>query len=319
MDWETADTDLGGIDIENSTYRITTDQFIEPLVASIEGVGLLNPPFLLPTGGRYTIVSGFRRVAAYLQLGHIDIPARVLKPEIPGPLVAKIAICENSSERPLNLVETSRSLHLLARHVEDPLKLEQACRRLGLPDHPSMRKKIMRVCRMPVSIQEGIIEDVISLNTALMLDDLGTVAGLILADIFRNLHLSYSKQREILTHLVEITRRDKISPGTFLEDAQLHALLCDPETSSAQKGNMLRHHFRSHRFPFLTLAQESFLKESRKLSLGDNIRLRAPSGFESPEYVFTIGIKNLSDLETGIKVLQTALHNPALKNILTRS
>jgi len=318
MDWETLETDLSCIDIENSTYRITTDQSIEPLAASIGAMGLLNPPFLTTTDDRkYVVVSGFKRVAACLQLGHANIRAHLLNPGCSPAQIAELAICDNASQRPLNLVETSRSLNLLARHMGDPLKHEQACRRLGLPEHPSMREKIMRVGLMPVAVQEGILEGAISLNTALTLDDMDAEVGVNLAGMFRDLHLSHSKQREILTNLDDIARRDRVAARTLLEDPQLQALLSDPETSRSQKANMVRHHFRSKRLPFLTFTEEVFQKESKKLTLGDTIRLQVPSGFESREYVFTIGIKDLSDLEKSIKSLQNALNNPALKNILT--
>jgi ParB family chromosome partitioning protein len=319
MDWETVDTDLNGIDIENSTYRITTDRFIEPLAASIGAVGLLNPPFLILTGERkYTVVSGFRRVAACLHLGYANIRARLLKPDIPQERLAEMAICDNASQRSLNLVETSRALYLLARHTGDPEQFEQACRRLGLPDHPMMRDKTMRVCRMPAAIQAGIMEGMLSLNTSLALDDLGDKVGLMLAAMFRDLHLSHSKQREILTNLDEVARRDKITPEALLADAPFHDLLSDTDTSRAQKANLVRHHFKSKRFPGLTLAEETFQKEAKKLSLGDNLELKAPSGFESREYLFTVKVKNLSDLAASIKTLKKALDNPALDTILTR-
>lgn len=319
MDWETVDTDLNGIDIENSAFRITTDQFIEPLAASIGAVGLLNPPFLFATDDRkFMVVAGFKRVAACLHLGHANIRARLLKPDIPQERLAEMAICDNASQRPLNLVETSRALTLLARHTGDPSQFEQACRRLGLPGHPLMRDKTMRVCPLPAAIQEGILDGIISLNTALALDDLGDKAGLMLAAMFRDLHLSHSKQREILTNVDEIARRDQIKPDALLEDAPFHALLSDTETSRAQKASLIRRHFRSKKYPSLTLTEEMFQKESKKLSLGDNIRLKAPTGFESREYLFTVGIKNLSDLAKSIKTLKKALDNPALKNILTR-
>ena len=76
----------------------------------------------------------------------------------------------------------------------------------------------MRICRMPIALQEGILESAISLNTALQLDDLDTETGLQLADIFRNLHLSHSKQREILINLMEVALRDKVTPGSLLHD-----------------------------------------------------------------------------------------------------
>ena len=318
MDWKTLDIDLDRIDLDNSTYRITTDHAIEPLIASIGALGLLHPPFILPAENRtYMVVSGFKRVAACRHLGHAKIRTRLLKPGPPPERPAEIAIGDNALQRPLNLVETSRALTLLAGHIQDPSAMEQICRRLGLPLHLSMQNKIKQLCRMPTVLQQGILDEDISLNTALMLDELGMETGVILAGIFRDLHLSHSKQREILTHIDEIARRDKIAPLELLDETSLKGILSDPETSRVQKGTMLRHYFKSKRFPFLTLFEEKFQQESKKLSLGDKVQMKAPAGFESREYVFTVNIKTLSDLQTGIETLQNTVANPAMKNILT--
>jgi len=318
MDWDTLYIDLSSIDIENSFYSITTTEpSIEPLAASIGALGLLNPPFLYAQDDRkYMIVSGFKRVAACLHLGYDKIHAHLLKQNTPPERMAELAIGENALQRSLNLVETSRALNLLNGTVEDSSKLAEKCRRLGLPDHPSMMGKVMRVCRMPAAVQEGLLEGRISLNTALTLEGLGLETVAALVDMFTGLHLSHSKQREILTNLDDIKRRDRMDISVLLQGSQLRDLLSNPDTSRAQKVHLVRRHFRSKRFPFLTLTEETFQKESKKLVLGDTIRLHAPAGFESSEYAITLNIKKLSDLEQCIISLEKALANPALKKIL---
>ena len=121
MEWKTLDTDLSAIDIDNRTFQITTDQSLEPLIASIGVLGLLNPPFILPTEKQqFMVVSGFKRVAACRHLGHTTIEARVLKPDTTREHLAETAICENMSQRPLNLVETSRAtVEMFKKHQFD--------------------------------------------------------------------------------------------------------------------------------------------------------------------------------------------------------
>jgi ParB family chromosome partitioning protein len=318
MKWKTLDTDLSAIDINNRSFQITTDQTLEPLIASIGVLGLLNPPFILPTESRqFMVVSGFKRVAACRHLGHTTIEARVLNPDTTREHLAETAICENMSQRPLNLVETSRALNLLSGQVREPSSFATICRRLGLPEHSSMQDKIAPICRMPAAIQEGILEESISHTTALMLDKMAPETSTLLAGMFRDLHLSHGKQREILINIDDIVRREGIDANVILKDATLLALLSDPETDRVQKSNMVRSYFRSKRFPLLTRTEETFQKELKKLTLGNNIRFQAPSGFESPEFVFTLGIKNLEDLVSGIKHLQNSLNNPAMQKILS--
>jgi ParB family chromosome partitioning protein len=317
MDWRISETDLSCIDTENSTYRISTDNSIEPLAASIGAVGLLTAPLVLAAGDRnYVVVSGFRRVAACRHLGHATIRARLLNPDMSPERLAEIAIGDNACQRPLNVLETSRALTLLVRYIEDPVKLDASCRRLGLPEHPSVRGKIMRVCQMPVDIQKALLDGTLSFNTARELDDMDRADGLPLAGLFRELQLSHSKQREIITNVVEIARRDKVSVGALLKDARFQTLVSDPDANRTQKAGMVRQYFRKKRFPFLSATEERFQQESRKLPLGNNIRLQAPQGFESSAYDFIVSVKNIAELEASVRTLQATLENPALKNIL---
>ncbi len=320
MDWETIDTDLAGIDIEDSTYKITTDQSIEPLVASIGAMGLLNPPFLFVKNERqYVVISGFKRVAAcqHLKLGRI--PARIVNACIPRERLAEIAICENVSQRPLNLVETSRALILLRRHVKEKRAMQRVAMNLGLPDNPSIADKIARICLLPASIQEGVLQGLILLNVALELGSLEENAGILLAELFTYLHFSHSKQREVITSIKEVALREGVTLVSLLQDPQVQSLVSNAELDRAQKVNKLRNYFRSKRYPQMTVFENRFQEQSRRLSLGENIRLKPPAGFESRDYLFTLRIKNLSELDSSIKTLQNVLENPALKNILSRN
>ena len=50
--------DLASIDLEDNTFRITTDTRTEDLILSIKGVGLLNPPIVKKKTSGFQIISG---------------------------------------------------------------------------------------------------------------------------------------------------------------------------------------------------------------------------------------------------------------------
>ncbi|NFS11032.1 hypothetical protein FDE77_07015 [Clostridium botulinum] len=56
-------------------------EHIEPIVASIKQVGLINPITVLEDNGQYTLVAGEHRLRAYIQLGNETIPANVFSRE----------------------------------------------------------------------------------------------------------------------------------------------------------------------------------------------------------------------------------------------
>ncbi|MCG6912253.1 MAG: ParB N-terminal domain-containing protein [Deltaproteobacteria bacterium] len=317
MDWKTIDADLACIDVRDSTYRITTARKIEPLAASIGVTGLLNAPLIAPSGReRYIVVAGFRRVEACRLLKMQRIAARCMHADTPPGRLAEIAVADNTGQRPLNLVESSRALRLLRHHIQDERRFGEVCRKLGLPMNPSMAAKVAGICQMADPIQEAVLKGVVTLTCALELDSLGRDTGATLATLFVDLHCSQSTQREILANLREISARDDIDVYGLLQDPRLQELITASDEDRNLRLQKVRNHFRTKRYPRLSLAEKQFLETTRTLSLGDNIRLQAPAGFESGEYLFKLRVSTMADMRACIGSLERTLENPSLKKIL---
>jgi len=314
---ETIVTDLSSIDADDDTYRITTEHLIEPLAASIDVTGLLNPPFLLPKNNRrYIIVSGFRRVAACRRLSKKTIHARLIEHDAPSQYPAEIAIAENALQRPLNLVEVSRSLNLLRRNIQNNREVSRVAHSLGLPTNPVLSQKIERICCLPFSMQNGILEGIISLKTVMELDRFEEMTAIMLSKLFSNLLLSQNKQREIITNVKEIALREGITVATLLREPELQNLLSNQELDRTQKAKQLRNYLKVRRYPNLTLAEKHYRENIKKLSLGESIQLQPPANFESREFVFHLRFKNMPELKSCIKTLQSTINNPSLNKIL---
>jgi ParB family chromosome partitioning protein len=137
---------LSRIDTADDTFRITTRTRLDDLLASIPHEGLLNSPLVIGKASDFTIASGFRRIAACQKLGREDIPVRVLHPDI-GPLKClRIAIADNTCQRPLNLIETSRALQKLSGYLGTGKRLAESASILGLPSNLSIINKIKDLC-----------------------------------------------------------------------------------------------------------------------------------------------------------------------------
>ena len=134
---------LESLHLRDTRYRITTSDAIDKLKNSIAALGVLNPPILRQKAGGYRIVAGFRRIDACRLLGRHDIRARVLPTDIDNSTCVRLAIADNSLQRPLNLIETARALNLLAGVAADEMELSRQAAALALPDNPSLMRKIM--------------------------------------------------------------------------------------------------------------------------------------------------------------------------------
>ena len=190
---------LTDIDYSNDIYRITTQTCIDDLVDSIKNVGLMNSPMLRKDKAGYIIVSGFRRLAACRCLGWSTIEARIIAPEKTELDYVKYAITDNALQRPLNLIEKSRSLKMLSRFFTYHKGLAEVSKTLALPNNPTLLKKTESICQLPWPIQHGVLSNMISFSMALELGKLAKETGVSLANLFCDLKLSLNKQMEIIT------------------------------------------------------------------------------------------------------------------------
>jgi len=307
--------DLTVIALEDDTYRITTSTAVEDLIKSIRHVGLINPPVLLQKQDRYIIVAGFRRIAAMQKLDYRHIPVKVMPAESLSLECIRIAITDNTSQRKLDLLEISRALALLDEYMEDRERLYAEAQNLGLPDNYHHIEKIIGICRLPHLIQAGIYQNRISLNMAVELQKFDSFTGNLLARVFMELKLNQNKQKEIFSHLKEIAHREKRSTQEILLSEGISEVLADKDLDNLQKTRAVRLKLRRRRFPNLSLSEESFQRNLRKLNLGSRISLLPPEYFEGTSLKLSMSFKNETELKEQIDILNKALTNPHLTKI----
>jgi hypothetical protein len=303
------------IDLEDDTYRITTSTAVDNIAKSIRHVGLINPPVLVQKEKRYRVVAGFRRIAAMRKLNHRHISARVMPAESPTLECIRIAVADNSSQRNLDLLEISRALALLDACIEDRADLPVEAKNLGLPDNPHYIEKIMGICRLPAPIQAGIYQNRISLNVAAELQEFDVSAAGLLARFFVELKVNQNKQKEICSLVKEIARREQRSAREILSSEDILKVMADRELDNLQKTRIVRSNLRRRRFPNLSLAEEAFQRNLRRLNLGERISLLSPAYFEGASLKLSMSFENETEYRELIDILNQTLVNPHLIKI----
>lgn len=295
---------LSDIDSAIDTFRITTKKRIDELISAVDRVGLTNPPILEQTPDGYVVVCGFRRIAAARSLGWLSIPAR-LAPEDASPLFcALLAISENSVERPLNPIETSRALFLLSSLIDDERELLKTAEKVGLPVNQSQIKRLLPLCSLPKLLQEGILSGSLALPSVQMLSDFPDDTAVLVADFLIMLNLSLNKQRELIGIIDEISHSGGESIESILGSSDIRQILQDPEADLPRKAGKIREYFKRRRFPHLSKAQTEFERFKSRLKLGENITLTPPAGFESNRYAISLSFGSMPEFEKQIKTLE---------------
>lgn len=315
---------LDRIDLNDRTFQITTERPLEGLNQSINDLAVINPPLLFEKEGvdqerRFGVVYGFRRIAACRCLGWDSIDALLAGEGVSGLTRAKLAITDNISQRPLNLVETSRALNLLAHFFETETDLSEAASSLGLPDSIALIRKIKPICGFAPAIQQGLLDGPLTLPTATALQNLDEDAACRLAVLFTALQLSLSKQREVLTLVKEIAHREDVTLTDILGGETIQQIMNDSNLDRSKKTRALRTYLKKRRFPTLASAEKTFKANWSQINPGKGLDLIPPPYFEGDVFTLRLQFKTAQELLDHNQSIRKIATHPVLETILAQN
>lgn len=317
MCYEQRNIKISSIEIENQKFKITTRKNIHSLIQSMNRIGLINPIVVLCQKNGFIVIGGFHRLEAAMALGWSKIRASVLPSTTPLTDCVRISISDNSFQRSLNLIEISKALALLKKTFITPEAMEAEVDSLNLPGGMHYLKKVEPLCRMPQSVQDGILSDSISLPTAWQLSRMPENEAVAFASIFAQLNCSLNKQREIITLVKEISIRESKSMVQLLMEDSIKHIVFDNNLDKNQKTRQLRFNLRKRRYPTIVESEENFYTQVQTLGLGERFKLIPPQDFEGDTYRLTLDFKSLQELKEHQKKLDHIIANPILRKIIS--
>lgn len=309
---------LASIDREDVTYRISTSSDPDGLIPTMQRIGVLHPPILIPHKKRFRIVSGFARIAAACRLNWTEITGRILPGETSFRTCAEFAVVDNCACPPLNPVEQGRCLILLARSDHDISELVDRANALGLKVNTKMADTLLKVPRMHSVLQEGLINQSISLPVAVRIHDMADGNAIEeLGGLLLELNLSLNRQREVIDWIEAISRQEDKSIQAVVDETDLIKLRHDNRIDSRQKSARIRQYLKKRRYPSIVRAEQRYHQYRRQANLPKDMELIPPPYFEGDTYCLRITFKTLEDLETAHRNIQILARSKDLGEILT--
>lgn len=318
MDYELSTISVELIDPDERTYQITTSKDYTGLCRSIKSVGLLIPPVLAFQNNRKIVISGFRRIEACGMLNITELPVRLLPGGTAPATCVQIAIADNTSQRSLNPIEISRCFNLILNISRDKSEFSQMVGEAGLPSSREYIDRMLPLCKMSRSIQNGLIEGAIALSTAFRLEALDPISGEFLARFLSELRPSLRIQLELLENTCEIAIRENLTPVQVLEEESVDVILSNPDLDRNQKIRKLRLLLNGRRFPTLASAKARFEKRVKLLELGSDIQLLPPKNFEDSYFTLQVRFKTREALKAHHQKIAALHSNSVLTDILKK-
>lgn len=315
MDYSVSEVALHRINQEDHSFRITTQRDKSSLSESMAKIGMLVPPAIWSQPSGLTIVSGFRRIQTCQRLGIQRIAVRLVAVGTQALACMQMAVIENTTQRPLNLVETARAVRLVKNYVSDPSELTDELTALGLPTSRAILDKLERLTRLNSDLQSAVVDGVVSLGVALETGLMASPDQMVIGKLFSTLPMSVSKQKEVLSLARDIAGRDHQTIGDVLQSDAIQAIMHNDQYDRNQKTASIRRHLRKVRYPNLSQAESKYQAALASLKLDPHMRIDPPPGFEGDLFSLSLRFKNRRDLEAAYRNLGAALENPAIASL----
>jgi ParB family chromosome partitioning protein len=288
------------INAEDKTFIISTDANTDLLQQSIGKIGLLNLPYIYFNAIKqcYQIVCGYRRVQACVACGWHEILSYVIDQGASQSELLLMSLYDNLAHRTLNCIEQALAVQKLLTYFTEETVIRDYLPLMGL--HPTIKTldNLRCLACLEPALQDAVVNGTIQETVAIKLADLKAEDRNVFINLLSCVHLSASKQEEILTLCKDIGLRDGIPYCEIFNGQTLRRILEQEKLPRSQKGDLVRSELRKMRFPKLSEREEKYSRQSKKLHLPPGVQLLPPPFFEGQNFRLQIefdGRKALAD------------------------
>ena len=292
---------LAQIDLAETAMETAAAPALDRLAASLKEVGLINPPWLRPRPGgqRFQVVTGARRVQAAADLNWQEITVRLVPEGTPDFYCLLVHVIDNAFTRGFNLREQAALAARLLSQCDPETVAARYLPYLGLPPSQAHLARLIKTAGLEAPWQELAASGRLALTAAARLADWDPEARAAAWPFLESLHLSQSKQEELLDQIALLARREGISPAAVLARDEFRRALTDPDRTPQERVKAVRRHLYAQVYPRLSAAREAF--ETALARLGwkrtPRFRLQPPDVFEGPDFHLEIKFRDAPELQ----------------------
>jgi hypothetical protein len=195
-----------------------------------------------------------------------------------------MAIYDNIAQRTLNPVEKSLVLTKMAQHLDQAQLVQEFMPLLDLEPSDTLCGRYKKLPALEEPILDAIARGTLHERIGFVLSALEQEDRLAFFNLFAELPFSVSVQEELVETVVEIGRRDNLTPTQVLDSEEVNDLRRAHQRPARQRAQQIRKQLQARRAPRLTARKERFAREARDLGLPSGVRLIPPPYFEGPKW-----------------------------------
>ncbi len=291
---------LNALDQADHTFVFPPVPDLSSLKASLQEVGLLNPPWVRAVDGdRFQVVTGWKRLLAAVRLGWEEVTARVLPADTPEARCLLIHLHDNALSRGFNPLEQALLVVRLQQHWDRQTVIQKFLPCLGLAPSLTLLERLLALAVLEEPLQLLAARGRLSLPAAQMLASWGPRDRGAVAAFLEELPLSQSKQEEFLQGLDLLARREGAPPAEILSREEFRQYLRAEAGNLQAKAAAVRLLLQKLVSPRFSAAQQGFQTGLQRLGLRHHprLRLQPPPAFEGPDFHLEVKFRDAAELQ----------------------
>ena len=291
---------LAAVDLEDHTFVVAGGSDLTRLLASMQEVGLLNPPWLRARAdGRWQVVAGGKRLMAAAQLGWQAISARTLPTSVPESRCLLVALYDNAFSRGFNLREQAFMARRLLDHWDRATVAAKFLPYLGLPPAAAQLDRLLQVSALEPPFLELCARGRLALTAAASLAGWPPADQAAALPFLAELPFSQSKQEQFLEDVGLLARREGVAPREILARPPLRKFLEAPDLNPVARAEAVRRLLKLWVNPRLSAALAAFQEILGRLGLKGHPRvlLSPPPALEGPDFRLELKFQDAPELQ----------------------
>jgi hypothetical protein len=186
-----------------------------------------------------------------------------------------------------------------------------------LGDNPQVLDRYVNLVALEDYLKLSILEDFISIDMALMMQNLSPPERQVIFQFFQELKLGKNQQKEFFRLLQDLSESNKQPVQTILADEAIKNILSDDRLTPGQKINKIKELLLKLRYPRFSKTEDAFRQLKRELKLPPSISFQPPPFFEGNNYRMDFSFKNAGDFEKILKILNSIAAEHKLEKLET--
>jgi ParB/RepB/Spo0J family partition protein len=278
------------------------------LTDSIRDVGLLQPIAVPESGPPFRVVFGAKRIAAALELGWTDIPAR-LYAGMSGEEVLFARLHQDCFQRHYNPIEKAKVLRAFLEETKYTVAqlCDEIAPKIGVPPTPEWVRKYLSLLEFDEQVKLDLACGQLNpVQAFILLPFKPPDRTLIFEKVIKNCQPSVGDCREILDNLFDVSAISGQSVLAILTGDKLGRILDSKAMKPTDRCNKIRSELRTLRFPYLSKMDADFRKARAELVIDNDIRITPPRFFEGNYLDVSFRARNEPELRKMLTSLESA-------------